>query len=83
MCEGLRELFSLPDGYQVIPVTGRHRVLGRRRVRPHRHQVAYLTYGEFSSVRLRSGREPVRLEPIVIIGRRRQRAPRSPTRRLM
>ena len=74
--DGLRELFSLPDGYEVILGNGGvDRVLGRRRVRPDRQAVAAPDLRRVQrEVRLGGRQEPVRRRPDRRQGRRRQRA---------
>ena len=47
--DGLAELFSLPDGYEIVARQRRvHRVLGRRRRRPDPRRSLHLAFGEFS-----------------------------------
>jgi phosphoserine aminotransferase len=47
---GLRDLFGLPDGWEVVLGNGGTTgVLGRRLVRPRRARSAHLVFGEFSS----------------------------------
>ena len=80
--DGLRQLFSLPDGYEVILGNGGSTafwdaaafgLIDKRSL--------HLTYGEFSSSSPRRRQEPVRRRPRHRQGRSGQRAPnRSRTR---